>query len=78
MMKVTWETSDITGGRRFGSPNTDERFMIGYAYIASNPKPTIAVISLCDGMTTLFHDAETVVSRLNECEYVPMELLSKK
>lgn len=76
-MKVEWESSDIKPGRRYGKPQTAERWVIGYL-AGEDSQERYVSISLSDGMVTKPKFRETLAASLNKEGYQPEELLPKE
>lgn len=77
-MKVIWELSDISAGRRIGHPTRSERWLIGYrAGVGMETNPHWSLISLSDGMvmTSNFETKSQLADRLNKNGEVPEEWL---
>jgi hypothetical protein len=73
-MKIEWEESDITCGRRVSSPSGKETFLIGYAASTASQKRFVTV-SLLDGMVTDLKTKLEVAKVLNDGKLIPIELL---
>jgi hypothetical protein len=77
-MKVEWQADDIKPGRRYGKPDTKERWLIGYVAgteCLETPSKRYVSISLSDGMVTQSLTAADMAAVLNKYGYQPEELL---
>lgn len=76
-MKIEWQVSDIIPARIVGSPSKLERWMIGYVNGCAKDNNWV-LVSLSDGMVSEATNAQTVATKLNDAEEIPLEFFDEK